>query len=439
MPRWKAWLCRLGMPGKHDAWRSSPAAGRCRARPRRCVPPSIVMPHVACQPSGSSACVREDVATRSSAILPTAMRLAQRASICIYIIRPIGTGSIDGRSSDSIGRRERALAQCPACDAWRRAIAGLGIVEHGAVAVARRPDRLCRAGSRAARGCRAAAPTIVDCEGRWITPGLIDCHTHLVHAGNRAHEFEMRLAGATYEEIARAGGGIVSSVAGDARGERGRAGRAVAAAARRADRRGRHHRRDQVRLRARPRQRAEVAARRAAARPRERPVTVRTSFLGAHALPPEANGDKDAYHRRWSSNEMLPAIAAEGLADAVDGFCEGIAFSPDADRARVRRGAGARPAGQAACRPALQPQRRRARRPLSARCRPIISNIPTRPASRRWRRPAPSRCSCPAPTISCARRKKPPVDLFRAARRADGGRHRLQSRHLAADLAAARP
>jgi imidazolonepropionase len=60
--------------------------------------------------------------------------------------------------------------------------------------------------------CAGAETEVIDCEGRWITPGLIDCHTHLVHAGNRAHEFELRLNGATYEEVARAGGGIVSSV-----------------------------------------------------------------------------------------------------------------------------------------------------------------------------------------------------------------------------------
>ena len=91
----------------------------------------------------------------------------------------------------------------------------------------------------------------------------------------------------------------------------------------------------------------------------ERPVTVRTSFLGAHALPPEAEGDKDAYID-LVANEMLPAIAAEGLADAVDGFCEGIAFSPD-QMSRVFEGRqGARPAGKTPCRPAFQPRRRSA-------------------------------------------------------------------------------
>src|SRR5680860_52086 len=88
---------------------------------------------------------------------------------------------------------------------------GLGIVERGAVAV--RDGRIAYAGpDDDLPGDLANDATIIDCEGRLITPGLIDCHTHLVYAGNRAHEFELRLAGASYEEVARAGGGIVSTV-----------------------------------------------------------------------------------------------------------------------------------------------------------------------------------------------------------------------------------
>ncbi|MER9923586.1 imidazolonepropionase [Mesorhizobium sp. M0048] len=209
--------------------------------------------------------------------------------------------------------------------------AGLGIVEHGAIAV--RNGRIVYAGPEAdmpaalrprALGKDAEA---TDCEGRWITPGLIDCHTHLVHAGNRANEFEMRLAGATYEEVAKAGGGIVSSV------------KALRAASE-----------DELVAQSLPRLDALIAegvttveiksgygldlenekkSLRAARRlGGERPVTVRTTFLGAHALPPEAKGDKDAFID-LVANEILPAIAAEGLADAVDGFCEGIAFWPE--------------------------------------------------------------------------------------------------------------
>ncbi len=203
---------------------------------------------------------------------------------------------------------------------------GLGTVERGAVAV--EGGRIVHTGPEAdVPAAFADGAETVDCGGRWITPGLIDCHTHLVHAGNRANEFEMRLAGATYEEVARAGGGIVSSV------------RALHAA-------------DGEALLAQslPRLDALIAegvttieiksgygldlenerkALRIARRLGEdRPVTVRTTFLGAHALPPEAGSDKDGFIARVAG-EMLPALAAEGLVDAVDGFCEGIAFSPE--------------------------------------------------------------------------------------------------------------
>ena len=144
-------------------------------------------------------------------------------------------------------------------------------------------------------------------DGRWITPGLIDCHTHLVYAGDRAHEFELRLAGASYEEIARAGGGIVSTVKATRAASEDELVAATPAAPRSPARRGRDHGRDQVRLRPRPRDRARMlrAARRLA---RERDVDVVTTFLGAHALPPEANGDKDRYIDEVCA--MIPAIAA---------------------------------------------------------------------------------------------------------------------------------
>jgi imidazolonepropionase len=201
---------------------------------------------------------------------------------------------------------------------------GLGIVEKGAVAAT--DGQILFAGPEADLPVTEARE-IIDCDGRWITPGLIDCHTHLVHAGNRANEFEMRLAGATYEEVARAGGGIVSSV------------KSLRAASE-----------DELVRQTLPRLDALIAegvttvevksgygldleneakSLRAGRRLGEqRDVTVKTSFLGAHALPPEVNGDKEAYIAKVA-DEMLPAIAAEGLADAVDGFCEGIAFSAE--------------------------------------------------------------------------------------------------------------
>ncbi|TIM09834.1 imidazolonepropionase [Mesorhizobium sp.] len=204
--------------------------------------------------------------------------------------------------------------------------AGLGIVEDGAIVA--RDGLIVYAGPEADMPAAFSQNAeIVDCEGRWITPGLIDCHTHLVHAGNRANEFEMRLAGATYVEVTRAGGGIVSSV------------KALRAASQ-----------QELVAQSLPRLDALIAEglttievksgygldlenekkslRAARLLGENRPVTVTTSFLGAHALPPEAKGDKDAFID-LVANEILPAVTAEGLADAVDGFCEGIAFSPE--------------------------------------------------------------------------------------------------------------
>lgn len=190
--------------------------------------------------------------------------------------------------------------------------------------IAARDGRIVYAGPAADAPALDAARTI-DCEGRWITPGLIDCHTHLVFAGSRSGEFEMRLAGASYEAIARAGGGIVSTVA------------ATRAASE-----------DELVAGALPRLDAliaegvttieiksgygldpetELTMLRAARRLGQlRPVRIATTFLGAHALPPEYAGDADGYIA-LVCDEMLPRVAAEGLADAVDAFCERIGFS----------------------------------------------------------------------------------------------------------------
>jgi imidazolonepropionase len=163
-------------------------------------------------------------------------------------------------------------------------------------------------------------------EGRLLTPGLIDCHTHIVFGGNRAAEFEMRLQGATYEEVARAGGGIVSTV------------KATRAASE-----------QQLVEQALPRVDAMLAEgictieiksgygldvdtelrmlRAARAIAEVRPVRTVTTFLGAHAVPTDMKGQADGY----TDDVCIPALRAahaEGLVDAVDGFCEGIAFSP---------------------------------------------------------------------------------------------------------------
>ena len=195
-------------------------------------------------------------------------------------------------------------------------------------AVAAREGRIVYAGS--SEGAPGAVRS-VDCAGRWITPGLVDCHTHLVFGGDRAAEFEQRLAGASYAEIAAAGGGIVSSVR--ATREADEAG-LVTSALGRLDR-----------LLAEGVTTVEVKSgygldlvterrmlRAARALGERRHVAVATSFLGAHALPPEFAGDKDGYIDLVCG--MLPVLAAEGLVDAVDAFCEEIAFSP-AQTARV--------------------------------------------------------------------------------------------------------
>lgn len=173
----------------------------------------------------------------------------------------------------------------------------------------------------------ALAREIVSCDGAWITPGLVDCHTHLVYGGSRAGEFEQRLGGATYEEIARAGGGILSTVR----------------ATREADETTLLHSatRRLERLLAEGVTVVEIksgygldtstelkmlrVARELGAR---HPVTVRTTFLGAHAQPPEYAGRPDAYVDHVCA-EMLPAVAEAGLVDAVDAFCERIAFTTD--------------------------------------------------------------------------------------------------------------
>ncbi|MCC0065074.1 MAG: imidazolonepropionase [Defluviimonas sp.] len=171
-----------------------------------------------------------------------------------------------------------------------------------------------------------------DLGGRMVTPGLIDCHTHLVHGGNRAAEFEMRLNGASYEEVARAGGGIVSTVKAtraateDAllEGALRRADALIAEGVTTLEIKSGYGLDVETELRMLRVARAVMA---------NRPVRVKTSFLGAHAVPAEYKDRADGY----IDEVCIPALRAahaEGLVDAVDGFCEGIAFSP-AQIARV--------------------------------------------------------------------------------------------------------
>src|SRR6185437_2484212 len=205
-----------------------------------------------------------------------------------------------------------------------------GTIEHAALA--HKNGALTFVGAMSALPDRpeALADQVVSVANAWITPGLIDCHTHLVFGGDRAHEFERRLGGASYEEIARAGGGIMSTV------------RATREA-------------DEASLLAQslPRARAlvtdgattiEIKSGYGLDLDNERKmlrvarrigdalgIGISTTLLAAHALPPEFAGRGDAYIDEICDN-MLPAVAREGLADAVDAFCERIAFSPEQTR-----------------------------------------------------------------------------------------------------------
>ena len=202
---------------------------------------------------------------------------------------------------------------------------GYGLIEDAAI--------LIEGGRIAWVGPRTQAPSgheTTDCEGRLATPGLIDCHTHIVYGGSRAHEFEQRLTGVSYAEIARAGGGIAATV----RMTRAESEADLAASAlRRLDA-----------LLAEGVTTIEVKSGYGLDRDTEmkmlkvarelsqwRPVDVVTTYLGAHALPPEFKDDRTGY-LDLVCTQVLPAVAKAKLADAVDAFCEGIAFSVDETR-----------------------------------------------------------------------------------------------------------
>ena len=206
--------------------------------------------------------------------------------------------------------------------------APFGAIEDGAIAIA--DGRIARVGKRIdLPGDRARE--VVPLGGAWVTPGLVDCHTHLVFGGNRAGEFEQRLEGATYEAIARAGGGILSTV---------KATREASV--------------EELAEAARPRLRAlmrggvttiEIKSgyglatateldmlRAAKALGQEEPVRIATTLLALHALPPEYRERREDFVR-LATEEMIPAAAEAGLASAVDAFCEGIGFRPEEIRA----------------------------------------------------------------------------------------------------------
>ncbi len=205
---------------------------------------------------------------------------------------------------------------------------GYGLIRDAALRVT--GERIDWSGPMAELGEVPHDAQVIDAEGRLLTPALIDCHTHIVHGGNRAQEFEMRLQGASYEEVARAGGGIVSTVTATRAADEALL---LAQALRRADA-----------LIAEGVTTIEIKSgygldletelkmlRVARKLGQARPVRVVTSFLGAHAVPKGADADT------YIDTVCLPALEAahaEGLVDAVDGFCEGIAFDT-AQMARV--------------------------------------------------------------------------------------------------------
>jgi len=199
-----------------------------------------------------------------------------------------------------------------------------GLIENGALVI--EGSRIAWVGPKADLPANYANRKQIDLGGRLVTPGLTDCHTHLVFAGDRVREFEMRLNGASYEDIAKAGGGIVSTVratrAADldtlikdalVRVDAFIAGGVTAV---------------EIKSGYGLDQQSELNMLRAArAIGQRRAITVRTTFLGAHAVPAEYKGQAD----RYIDEVCIPALRAahaEGLVDAVDGFCEGIAFQP---------------------------------------------------------------------------------------------------------------
>ncbi|QFI70130.1 imidazolonepropionase [Sinorhizobium alkalisoli] len=234
-------------------------------------------------------------------------------------------------ASEIAGTKRTSLWRNLRLATFREDLGPLGVVEDGAVAV--REGRIVFAGAEGELPSDLfKADDVVDCDRRWMTPALIDCHTHIVHGGNRAREFQLRLEGATYEEIAKAGGGIASTVL---------ATNALSV--------------DELVDVALPRLDAllcegvstvevksgyglnidaELKMLRAARQlEKRRPVRIVTSYLAAHATPLEYKGRNGAY----IDEVVLPGLdraQSEGLVDAVDGFCEGIAFTP-AEIARV--------------------------------------------------------------------------------------------------------
>jgi len=199
---------------------------------------------------------------------------------------------------------------------------GYGIVEKGALAV--KDGRIAWVGPQADLPSHTVKNTN-DAGGRWITPGLIDCHTHLVYGGSRAQEFEMRLKGASYEEISRAGGGIVSTVKATRSANEDELFKAALPRIQNLMREGVTG--IEIKSGYGLDTQTEGKMLRVATRLRdETGLSIQRTFLGAHALLPEYKDKPDDYIT-LVCDEMMPTLHSEGLIDAVDAFCEGIGFS----------------------------------------------------------------------------------------------------------------
>jgi imidazolonepropionase len=205
---------------------------------------------------------------------------------------------------------------------------GWGIVRDGAIGVV--GERIAWIGPQRELPAGASSPQRHDFGGAWATPGLVDCHTHLVYAGNRAGEFERRLRGATYAEIAREGGGILSTV----RATRAADAGALADASRPRLAAIADEGATTVEIKSgygleREAEMKQLAVARALGR--ELGVDVRTTLLAAHAVPPEFAGRADAWIDAVCA-DIVPAAASAGLADAVDAFCDTIGFTREQTR-----------------------------------------------------------------------------------------------------------
>lgn len=198
---------------------------------------------------------------------------------------------------------------------------GLGLIEDGIVACA--DGKILYAGPK--RDAPMFEGEVVDCEGRWISPGLIDCHTHLIYAGNRAAEFEQRLSGLSYAQVARNGGGIRTTIEATRQASREEL---VAQALLRLDVMiGQGITTVEIKSGYGQSLESELTQLRAIRELGQmRAVSVSPTFLAAHALPPEFEGEPERFIAEIC-HRMLPQVAAESLADAIDAFCENIGFS----------------------------------------------------------------------------------------------------------------